>query len=310
MNRSIRLIDITYFCNMKNLVLFTIFLGLATTVATAQSARVYYNAEAEQAYYIHEVQPKETLYGLTKTYGVNVRELVELNELSSTDLSLGQKLFIPFNNEIVEYIQPEDRAQYLAVYYQVKRKETLFRICRRYFKLNLTAIKELNGQKRNALRINQKLLLGYIPRYQQNAFPSLPAEEPIVEIPVEEAVTIETPAEGEHQDIEITDQAEGSLYAVKEETGAAFWNKDMASSSGYFVLHRYAAKNTWLEVTNQMYGNSIRAKVIGNIPSNGYPDDVLVVLSPAIAKDLGALDARFYVKVRYLSAQPQPTSSK
>lgn len=295
---------------MKNLVLLSIFLGVAVSMASGQSARVHYNTEAEQAYYIHEVQPKETLYGITKTYGVKVRDLVKLNDLASTDLSLGQKLFIPFNNEIVEYVQPDDRAKYLAVYYQVKRKETLFRICRRYFKLNLTAIKELNGQKRNALRINQKLLLGFIPRYQQGVFPKPPSANDIIEAPIEDVITIETPMPNNDQDIEITDQIDGSLYAVKEESGAAFWNKDMASSSGYFVLHRYAAKNTWLEVTNQMYGNSIRAKVIGNIPSNGYPTDVLVVVSPAIAKDLGALDARFYVKVRYLSAQPQPTSSK
>lgn len=301
--------DITYFCNMKRLSTFALLLFLSTTAVLAQDIRAYFNKEANQAYYVHEVQPKETLYGITKTYGAHIKELADLNDLESTALHLNQKLFIPFNNEVIQYVKPKDGKKYAAVYYKVKRKETLFRICRQYFKLNLTAIKDINRLKRNGLRTNQRLLLGYLPIYPKllNGEQIQEQTDPMVPPPV---VVIESPNIETSQPTRDTIYEDLSAFAVKEEKGAAFWNKEMSYSSGYFVLHRYAEKNTWLEVTNEMYGNSVRAKVIGNIPANGYPNDVLVVVSPAIAKDLGALDARFYVKVRYLSAQPQPTSSK
>ena len=44
----------------------------------------------------------------------------------------------------------------------------------------------------------------------------------------------------------------------------------------------------------------VYAKVIGRIPENVYGSDVVVVISPTVAKFLGAKDPRFLVKLRYL----------
>ena len=44
----------------------------------------------------HEVQAKETLYGIARQYGITVKELNQLNPiLASTDLKIGQKINIP-----------------------------------------------------------------------------------------------------------------------------------------------------------------------------------------------------------------------
>ncbi len=42
----------------------------------------------------HTVQPKETLYSISKKYGLSVEQLTEMNSLQSTNLSIGQVLVV------------------------------------------------------------------------------------------------------------------------------------------------------------------------------------------------------------------------
>jgi LysM repeat protein len=291
---------------------FIFILTISTAIQSTAQIQAYYDKSDERPYYMHTVQVKETLYAISKTYGCDVSDIMTVNKMKSPALSPGQELMIPFRNEALIYDRPHASAdQYEVVIYQVRRKETVFRICRAYFAVNLTAIKDLNRLEKNSLSIGQKLKLGYLKKYHPAALQGLEAvkEELIVE-------TIETLPSKEIENLpeKITirpiDLFDDQIYTVSHENGAAFWNKDAAGLHGYYVLHRYAKRNTWIEVTNPMYNMSVRAKVIGNIPEGSYPDDVLVVVSPSIAKDLGAIDARFYVKVRYLRAETKMTKGK
>ncbi len=303
---------------MKHLIRF-LALGMILVLNTflfGQDIHVHYDKSADLAYYIHDVQPKETLYNIARRYGAKVHDIQEVNDITGVGIQVHQKLIVPFNNESLMY---DSRGKNVnAIYYAVKKRETVFRICRRYFQLNMTAIKDLNNLERNALDLGQHLLLGYLPKIARNNYQSIdPVELPFVDLDealiVEKQETreqIERPFDSEESSFEQDYNSDIHLYTLSEEKGAAFWDKNATGLKGHFVLHRYATRNSWIEVTNPMYGNSIRAKVIGNIPSIGYPNDVLVVVSPSIAKDLGALDARFYVKVRYLRAESKLTSGK
>jgi LysM repeat protein len=42
----------------------------------------------------HTVQPKETVYAISKKYSVGIEELMKWNDLQSTDLKTGQQLRI------------------------------------------------------------------------------------------------------------------------------------------------------------------------------------------------------------------------
>ena len=42
----------------------------------------------------HEVLPKESLYGISKKYGVSVNDLKKWNHLNSDNLQIGQQLII------------------------------------------------------------------------------------------------------------------------------------------------------------------------------------------------------------------------
>lgn len=52
------------------------------------------NNGKEAAYLVHVVQPKETLYYITKKYSVSIDELVKWNDLETSELKTGQQLRI------------------------------------------------------------------------------------------------------------------------------------------------------------------------------------------------------------------------
>ena len=100
----------------------------------------------------HVVQPKETLYGIAKVYGVGVMELVEWNELNIQDgIRPGQTLKIYDANAP----QPELPAPTL-IEYEVKTTDTLYGIARKYG-VTIKQIMEWNNKKDFTLAVGEKL---------------------------------------------------------------------------------------------------------------------------------------------------------
>ena len=46
-------------------------------------------------YIVHELQPKETLYGVSRLYGVKIAQIEELNPETSKTMRIGERLLIP-----------------------------------------------------------------------------------------------------------------------------------------------------------------------------------------------------------------------
>ena len=91
---------------------------------------------------IYVVQPGDTLYSISRRFGISVNELIALNNLSSTVLSVGQNLII---NETPSYLE-----------YIIKRGDTLYSIASKY-NVTVDSIKRLNGLTSNNLSIGQSL---------------------------------------------------------------------------------------------------------------------------------------------------------
>lgn len=94
----------------------------------------------------YTVKSGDTLYGIANKYGLTVDELKKLNNLSTNNLSIGQKLLIKNNGSTA----PTE--------YTVKSGDSLYRIAIQ-FNTTVDAIKQLNNLKTNNLSIGQKLLI-------------------------------------------------------------------------------------------------------------------------------------------------------
>lgn len=110
-----------------------------------------------KSYYLHTVQPGQTLYSICKAYGVDVETVKTLNHKKDNNLSLYEVLNIPYTEPFVQ----QDGKYY---YHKVAKGETVYSISRQY-------------------DIKPKRLLKFNPEYSHNEPLSVGA---VVKLPLDE----------------------------------------------------------------------------------------------------------------------------
>lgn len=154
---------------MKNFLLAAIFSLMGFTVFAQQKT--------------HTVQPKETVYGISRQYGIKQDDLKKANPfLSQRDLQIGDVLVIPGVKEEndgqikVNVTEPEEvfipKEDENFIYYEVKPKQTLYSLTKEYG-ISEQALKSLNPQLEQGLKAGDVIR---IPKKKENA----PAEAPVV----------------------------------------------------------------------------------------------------------------------------------
>lgn len=237
------------------------------------------------------VGPDQKTYLYFFTTGTeNLEQIVSLFELDRTGIKFLRRIgtsdngefkgivLAPFRNSLLVQ-NPSAGAHWIPVVYVVRPRETVFRIARRFFNMPVDDLLTLNNLPSTDLRTGQRLSIGWIAA--RNTL-------------------------SESHTAEVTDEA--SEYAEHyfahrptiESYGVAIWDKGIPpDSTQMFAMHRSAQLNSYIEVTNPMFGRSVMAKVVGRIPQTSR-EDVSIILSPAVAQELYALDARFRVRLRYI----------
>lgn len=97
-------------------------------------------------YYI--VQSGDSLWSISKKFGISVDKLKDINNLNSNLLSIGQKLLV----------KDTSSSDDVGVYYTVKAGDTLYGIANEYG-LSVDELKTINNLKNNNLSVGQKLLI-------------------------------------------------------------------------------------------------------------------------------------------------------
>lgn len=116
---------------------------------------------------IHKVDEKETLYGISKRYGVTVNQILEFNPTADAGLEIGRILKVP-------YI-PKPKPGTVEVRHKVAEKETLYSISRLY-NVSVDDIKVWNNLNDNALSAGQELVIKSVPN-QESTFQIPPSSE-------------------------------------------------------------------------------------------------------------------------------------
>ncbi len=105
---------------------------------------------------IYTVIKGDSLYKIAQKYHITVDELKKLNNLSSSNLTIGMKLKIPVSSSTTNN---EEMSSSTKTYtYQVKKGDTLYQIAKNN-NTSVAKLKKLNNLSSNTLTIGQTLLI-------------------------------------------------------------------------------------------------------------------------------------------------------
>lgn len=125
---------------LNNLTNNTLYIGQQLKIPSKSSEETDNGTE----YVIYEVQKGDSLWLIAKTYGITVDDLIKLNNLTSTNLQIGDKLKVP-------NIQTEKT-------YTVQSGDTLWSIARSN-NVSVDELKKANNLTSNLLSVGQTLII-------------------------------------------------------------------------------------------------------------------------------------------------------
>lgn len=120
--------------------------GLPTTVITVGDIIRIPKNKVNGKENVYVVKPGDSLYKIANLYNVSINDLVAINNLTSSILSIGQELIIP--------IKPVTEEDYVV--YKVLPNDTLYSISKR-FNTKVDVIKSFNNLTSNNLSIGEIL---------------------------------------------------------------------------------------------------------------------------------------------------------
>ncbi|MCJ8163345.1 LysM peptidoglycan-binding domain-containing protein [Pontibacter sp. E15-1] len=274
-------------------------------------------------YVQHKVDPKETLYALSRKYSVPVSQIVEANPSVETTIRIGEIVLIPRKASAVPAPMastakavPASNRTYTVnntgnKLHTVEARQTLYSISKMYG-VAVEDIRRWNGLADNSISIGSSLIVGkgtaqptkqpvYVPEADDEmAKPRTTENVPTTPAPVSRPVGDTAPAEADAAGD--ASEAEESSTGLKKiiESGMAEMIDPKADSNKYLALHKSAPVGTIMQVKNAMNGQVVYVRVIGKLPDTGSNDKVLVRLSKKAYQKLGAIDNRFRVEVSYM----------
>ncbi|MCC6458968.1 MAG: LysM peptidoglycan-binding domain-containing protein [Saprospiraceae bacterium] len=233
----------------------------------------------------HHVKPKQTLFALAQFYGLSLQELYEIHPEFQTapTLKVESVISIPVPNRVIRRYKGKNfsPAKFASIYYVVGVGDNLFGICKRHFNMPVDTIMKRNRMKSENIRPGQRIHMGWM---------SLDGVEASWRSSV-------APTTGGTYQLRFDEDKKSHKEMVSQ--GVCFWQRDSNEKGDLYALHREAGIGTVMAVTNPMSRRTVFAKVIGRIPA-GYESNIEVILSPAAARQIGARDPRFFVKLRFL----------
>ncbi|MDR1591715.1 MAG: LysM peptidoglycan-binding domain-containing protein [Prevotellaceae bacterium] len=121
----------------------TLLIPVAVTSVTALQPDI-----TSANYTEHTVVAQQTLYAISKIYGVSVEAIIAFNALSSEKIQVGQLLKIPVANP--KQVTPQTTAKKKTVTHEVRARETLYSISKKYH-ISINELVEANPNVANGV---------------------------------------------------------------------------------------------------------------------------------------------------------------
>lgn len=250
---------------------------------------IFVEIQRDNFFLLHPMNTGQTLYGLKTFYNLEIPQ-INLNnqELDFNALSIGQLIRIPVHPDAFKSI--EFKAGYQPVYYEVKPKDNLFRICNQLFKLNIHQFKKINQLVDESLFVGQKLIVGFI---NKKGIPD--------DYKLSNGLSGNIATENEKN----KKAYQQSFFLKNKENliqGLAVWDNNMqlSAKNKLYVLCSKFPSSTMIRIENPLTKKYLYAEVVEKMPSNSMTKDALLFLSPIVAKALGALDDQLNLRIYYV----------
>ena len=239
-------------------------------------------------YFSHAMEKGQTFFSLSRFYGLKLDALYAFNPdmEQDGDFSPGDKVNIPIPDSAIvkSWAEALPKQNFAPVYYVVKHGDTFYRIAKNMFQIPLDTLKNRNRLEKTVLSTGQLIQVGWLS---------------LNGIPDSLQLANTNPLSAKMQQLQLQFEAAKARKSPKFQNGAAYWQREKKAGNDYYVLHRTAPVGSIIQITNPMKKRTMYAKVIAPIPDRAYGDDIIVVLSPAIARLLGAKDPKFFVEIRH-----------
>jgi len=226
---------------------------------------------------VHKVAPKETMFAISKLYGVTMDDLKKWNNLTDNALNVGQELIVkkPAAPEVTKvepkYKVPDEKT--LRGVHTVTASETLFSISKMYG-ATVTQLKDWNNLTTSELKPGQVIfVLPPMSTRETSVSTEATQVKPVTEIRISESV------------IGSDEIHEKGMAALLDGTDG---------NRKYLAQHKSAKTGSIIKVRNEANKQEVFVRVIGQLNTT---DETLVKISRSAYDRLGSVDQRFAVEV-------------
>jgi LysM repeat protein len=245
---------------------------------------------------VHKVQPKETLFSISRMYNVSVDDIKAWNNLKDNALSVGQDVLIKKGTaNVVSTTTTTTTAKpnEVKMTHTVAQGETLYSISRQY-NVSVEKIKEWNGITGNELKLSQTIYIAQ-PMFNQSTSTVAKPVETATTTNTTPPVVTQTATVG--QPVKISESVLGTDEV--HELGLAELIEGTDGNRKYLALHRTAKTGSILKVRNELNNREVFVRVAGQLPNTSVNDKLVIKISKSAFDRLGGVDQKFRVEVTY-----------
>jgi len=257
---------------------------------------------------VHKVQPKETLFSISRMYNVSIDDIKSWNNLKDNALSVGQDVLIKKNKDAsVSTVPPATnttKPDQIKMTHTVATGETLYSIARKY-NVSVDQIKEWNSLASNELKLSQTIYVAQ-PMFQQGTQTKTDVAKttPPATNTTTTATTTTTPV----NTTPTQTASAGSPVKISEsvlgtdeihELGLAELIDGTEGNRKYLALHRTAKTGSILKVRNELNNREVFVRVAGQLPNTAVNDKLVIKVSKSAFDRQFIVDQKFRVEVTY-----------
>ena len=212
---------------------------------------------------LHQVKPKETMYGISKLYNVSINDIQKWNNLSGIGIQIDLilKILKPIENNsttvLTETKQTEDKENN---------------------KINIVPEKKVAEEK--VIVVQQESKEPIEEHIEEAEIPIIPKTLPLPE--------------------QFANQSKSNLKITKA-TGAPMNTADESIDNTFFALHKTAKIGSVIKVRNLENNKIAYAKVIGKLPDTDENRKVLVRLSLGVRNAIKMGNGKAYLEMEFIT---------